>query len=256
MCGITGYIGSGNRDILEKMTNSLRHRGPDEAGFFIEEKVGLGHRRLSIIDLSTGRQPIFNEDESLVIIFNGEIYNFQELKADLEKGGHKFKTNTDTEVIIHLYEDKGPSMLNDLNGMFALAIYDKNKKQLLLARDRLGQKPIYYGEFKGAFIFSSELKSLAATNSLSLSLESLNHFFSFLYFPHDSSPYNEVQKLLPGHSLIVEDGTVTTTRYYELPRSTGACSTSFTICAGLTISAECSTWPNTAKMKAPSATSD
>src|SRR3990167_6793694 len=128
MCGITGYFGEGNREILKKMTDSLRHRGPDDEGFYIGERIGLGHRRLSIIDLEGGHQPMTNEDKTIWVVFNGEIYNFQELKEKLEKQGHQFKTKSDTEAIVHLYEEKEEEFLEELNGMFAIALWDEKKE--------------------------------------------------------------------------------------------------------------------------------
>ena len=144
MCGITGYFGKGNEEVLRKMTCSLEHRGPDDRGFYIDRNLGLGHQRLSIIDLKTGHQPVFNEDKTIALIFNGEIYNFQKLRNGLISKGHKFYTQTDTETIVHLYEEKNNDFLKELNGMFALALWDKKKNKLILARDRLGQKPLYY----------------------------------------------------------------------------------------------------------------
>ena len=163
MCGICGIIANNGRideETLKSMTRILSHRGPDNEGFHVEESAGLGHRRLSIIDLSTGEQPIYNETGSICIVFNGEIYNYRELKKDLQLRGHHFATNSDTEVIIHLFEDKGPECLRDLRGMFALAIWDQEKRELFLARDRVGKKPLYYAQLSNEFIFASELKSI------------------------------------------------------------------------------------------------
>ncbi len=160
MCGIAGFIGQGDRKILELMTDKLKHRGPDQKGLFVNKRAHLGHRRLSIIDLSSGKQPIFNENRKIAVVFNGEIYNFLELKKELQDQGHQFSTNTDTEVLVHLYEEEGERFLEKLNGMFALALWDEDQKKLILARDRLGQKPLYYSFQNNTLIFASELKSL------------------------------------------------------------------------------------------------
>ena len=165
MCGICGYYGIKDSETIKVMTKLLEHRGPDNFGYFTDDKVSLGHRRLSIIDLSEkGKQPMSNEDGSIWVIYNGEIYNFKELREELEKKGHKFKSNTDTETIIHAYEEYGKDCLQKFNGMFSFCIYNSNKKELFLARDRLGKKPLYYYWNGKEFIFASELKSILATN--------------------------------------------------------------------------------------------
>ena len=167
MCGIAGVV-SATRDsniteaLVRQMCDPITHRGPDDEGIHVADGAGLGMRRLSIIDLSGGHQPIFNEDRSAWIVFNGEIYNFLELHPDLEKNGHHFKTKSDTEVIIHLYEEMGSDCVQKLRGMFGLAIYDKNKRKLLLARDRLGKKPMHYALHNGNLYFGSEIKSILA----------------------------------------------------------------------------------------------
>ncbi|MGH3111025.1 MAG: asparagine synthetase B family protein, partial [Gaiellaceae bacterium] len=166
MCGICGIVGAAgvDREVLTRMTGSLRHRGPDDDGYFVGEyedvSVGLGFRRLSIIDLATGNQPIANEDGSVQLVFNGEIYNFRELRAQLEQRGHRFSTNADTEVIVHLYEEHGAGCTSHLNGMFAFALWDEARRELLLARDRFGKKPLYYAELGESLLFGSELKAL------------------------------------------------------------------------------------------------
>ena len=158
MCGIAGYLGGKpDKKILKKMTDRIKHRGPDAEGFYIDEKVALGHRRLSIIDLNTGDQPIYNEDKSIVIVFNGEIYNFKELKKELKN--HKFKTSTDTEVIVHGYEEWGFDITKKLRGMFSFALWDTKKEILFLARDGWGIKPLYYYENNNTFMFASEIKA-------------------------------------------------------------------------------------------------
>ncbi|MBT4516378.1 MAG: asparagine synthase (glutamine-hydrolyzing) [Candidatus Komeilibacteria bacterium] len=203
MCGIAGYLGEGNQDILEKMTDSLYHRGPDDKGFLFEGKLGLGHRRLSIIDLSqSGRQPMSNEDGSIQIVLNGEIYNYKELRKKL-KQQHKFKSQTDTEIIIHLYEEIGTEVFKHLNGMFAIALYDKRQQKLFLARDRMGKKPLYWGKFDNTLIFASELKALAQHPSFKkeISLEALNKYLRYEYVPTPYSIFKNVYKLEPGYYL-------------------------------------------------------
>ena len=166
MCGITGIFDARlrrpiDRGVLHRMNESQFHRGPDEGGLHVEDGVGLGHRRLSIIDLSTGQQPLFNEDSSVVVVFNGEIYNFQELVPELQALGHQFRTRSDTEVIVHAWEAWGPKCVDRFRGMFAFAIWDRNRETLFLARDRLGVKPLYYALLdSGMLVFGSELKSL------------------------------------------------------------------------------------------------
>ncbi|MFQ6032204.1 MAG: asparagine synthetase B family protein, partial [Candidatus Zixiibacteriota bacterium] len=165
MCGIAGYVQLNQKkvsfDSLQRMTQALEHRGPDDQGYFYTSQMGLGHRRLSIIDLSvSGRQPIYNEDKTVAAIFNGEIYNFQEIREDLIKKHHQFATRTDTEVIVHAYEEWGIDCLRKFNGMFAIVIYSVLEQKLFLVRDRLGIKPLYYYEDEGNFAFASEIKAL------------------------------------------------------------------------------------------------
>ena len=165
MCGITGvyhFKGSGNvnRELLQRMTHVIRHRGPDADWIYVNENIGLGHRRLSIIDLSSGIQPMHNEDQTLWSVYNGETYNYPELKTKLIQKGHRFSTTSDTEVVLHLYEEKGSKCVQDLNGQFAFAIWDASKKELFLARDRVGIRPLHYTIIDGLLIFASEIKSL------------------------------------------------------------------------------------------------
>ena len=172
MCGIVGFVNSNSRaaerEILEKMNACIIHRGPDEDGFFVKENVALAMRRLAIIDLKGGQQPIFNHDKTTAIVFNGEIYNFQEIKKDLEARGHKFYTNSDTEVIVHLYDEYGADCVNHLRGMFAFAIWNSSDKSLFLARDRVGKKPILYShQENGDLIFGSEFTALLAHPAIS-----------------------------------------------------------------------------------------
>src|SRR3989338_861710 len=161
MCGIAGYVGEGGRGDLEKMVDAIKHRGPDDKGIFLVGDVGLAHARLSVIDLSErGHQPMFNEDKTIGIVFNGEIYNFKELKNELIKLGYKFKSDTDTEVIIYLYEEFGESCFERLNGMFAIGLYDFRLGKLILARDKMGKKPLYWAIFGGTLMFASELRAI------------------------------------------------------------------------------------------------
>lgn len=218
MCGITGYFGEGNEGILRKMTCSLEHRGPDDQGLYIEGNLGLGHRRLSIIDLKTGHQPVFNEDRTTVLIFNGEIYNFQELRKELINKGHKFYTQTDTETIVHLYEEKGESFLKELNGMFALALWDKKKSKLILARDRLGQKPLYYSLSGNSLIFGSELKSILEYSYIEkeLDYESLAKYLIYEYVPAPHSILKNIYKLGPGEYLTYKDDKIEVRKYWDI----------------------------------------
>ena len=218
MCGITGYFGRGNKDILIKMTDSLKHRGPDDQGFFIEDNIGLGHRRLSVIDLKTGQQPVFNEDKTAVLIFNGEIYNFKELREKLIAKDHKFCTQTDTEVIVHLYEEKKDDFLNELNGMFALALWDKKNEKLILARDRLGQKPLYYSLIDKTLVFGSELKSLLNYPGIKkeLNYESLAKYLIYEYVPAPWTILNNIYKLGPGEYLVYKDNKIKVEKYWDI----------------------------------------
>jgi asparagine synthase (glutamine-hydrolysing) len=196
----------------------MRHRGPDSEGLWFEENVALGMRRLSIIDLNTGEQPVFSEDKEIVVVMNGELYNFREVRADLEKRGHQFVTKSDTEILPHLYEEYGEAMLEHLNGMFAFALWDKRKQKLFIARDRFGEKPLYYGIFDGRLIFASELKVLLANPSVKteLNLDSLRQFLSFDYVPAPHSIYKNIKKLPAAHFLTVEKGEIKTQRYWNL----------------------------------------
>lgn len=205
MCGIAGYFLKEKilKDNIKTMTKCLSHRGPDGEGYFIEDNVALGHKRLSIIDLKTGDQPIFNEDKSVVVIFNGEIYNFKELKSELQSKGHKFYTNSDTEVLVHLYEGNGELFADKLNGIFSFALFDKKNQKLILARDPLGVKPLYYSTSSNGVIFASELKSLLKFEGFSPTFDetSLPLYLQFEYYPAPLTPYKEIKKLLPGHTL-------------------------------------------------------
>ncbi|MFZ5559799.1 MAG: asparagine synthase (glutamine-hydrolyzing) [Patescibacteria group bacterium] len=207
MCGINGF-NFRSENLIEKMNNRIKHRGPDQSGIFLDNDISLGHQRLSIIDLSErGKQPMFNEDKSLCVIFNGEIYNFQELRRDLEKNAHKFISNTDSEVILHLYEDYKEDCLKFLNGIFAFAIWDIKNKELFLARDRIGVKPLYYYNQNGKFIFSSEIKGILEHNiEKEIDLEAFNHYFRLLYVPAPLTMFKNIYKLPQGHYLSAKGG--------------------------------------------------
>lgn len=220
MCGIAGFVGKRQEGLLEAMTRALIHRGPDEEGSCGGENWGLGVRRLKVIDLNTGSQPIHNEDQNLWIVFNGEIYNFEELREGLIKRGHRFYTRVDTEVIIHLYEEEGPACLKKLRGMFSLAVWDKREEKLFLARDRLGKKPLYYYRDGELFIFASELKALLKYRKFSRELDplALDAYLSFLYVPRNLSIFKGIKKLPPASFLILEGGRMDIKRYWHLSR--------------------------------------
>ena len=212
MCGITGVYNhhSGrqvDREMIERMCGRIVHRGPDDQGMYLKGPVGLGMRRLSIIDLETGAQPIFNEDRSVVTIFNGEIYNYQELRRELIERGHHFKTCGDTEVIVHLYEEYGLDFANHLNGMFAIALWDGVRRRLVLIRDRLGQKPLCFAPTKGGIVFGSELKCLLESGEVETEIDhrSVQHYFTLGYIPHPMSIYKPVKWLEPGGRLVIEN---------------------------------------------------
>lgn len=219
MCGICGFAGDKNEGLLRAMTNSLTHRGPDEDGFFSEEeRVSLGMRRLKVIDLATGSQPVFNEDRSVAVVFNGEIYNFRELRRDLEARGHRFATNTDTEVLAHLYEEHGEDFPKLLRGMFAFALWDAKERKLMLARDQFGIKPLYYAFAGGKLYFASELKALRLPAGVCGGLDprALDFYFTYLYIPAPLSVYSGVKKLEPATALFLRNGALRTEKYWEL----------------------------------------
>ncbi len=219
ICGILGFDGLGpdSRETVRAMCSTIVHRGPDDEGFHFDDRVALGMRRLSIIDLNTGHQPISNEDGTVTTVYNGEIYNFQTLRDELRAKGHVFKTKCDTEVIVHLYEDLGPDLVQKLNGMFAIALWDKKRRRLLLARDRLGVKPLHYFVQGRTLYFASEIKALlAAGASREVDPEALSQFFSFEYIPAPRTIFRNITKLLPGHLMTVEDGKVETHRYWDV----------------------------------------
>ena len=233
MCGITGAVWTDpakalDHATLRRMVEVLRHRGPDDEGTYTSEArsqasgqdvpgVALGHRRLSIIDLATGRQPLANEDGSVWVVFNGEIYNYRELRRRLEGAGHRFRTQSDTEVLVHLYEDEGEALPERLNGMFALAIWDAGRRQLFLARDRLGKKPLVYRLEPGRLLFASELKSLLEVSGVPrrLSPQALDAYLTYQYVPHPQTIFQGISKLPPGHCATYRDGRLTERAYWQ-----------------------------------------
>ncbi|MEZ5306511.1 MAG: asparagine synthase (glutamine-hydrolyzing) [Pyrinomonadaceae bacterium] len=225
MCGIAGFIVPESKvpkeereRILDRMCRVITHRGPDEQGMTVEGRAALGMRRLSIIDLKSGQQPIYSMDGSKFIVFNGEIYNFRELKAELESLGYRFKTNSDTETIIHAYDEFGPKCLEKLRGMFAFAIWDKTDQSLFVARDRVGKKPLFYSLApNGDFVFGSEMKCLLEQGSVekSISHRALNGYLTFGYVPEEFCIFERVQKLPPGHYLEFRDGAVSVSEYWN-----------------------------------------
>jgi asparagine synthase (glutamine-hydrolysing) len=224
MCGISGVVGSlrTDRATLQSMNEALRHRGPDGEGIFWPEsdRVGLGMRRLAIIDLATGDQPIFNEDGTVCVVFNGEIYNFLDLRTELEARGHRFATHADTEVVVHAYEDFGVECIDRLWGMFALALWDSRRNLLLLARDRLGKKPlVYYADPRaGGLAFASELHALLAHPSVprDVDLHAIDDYLTYLYVPSPTTAFRDVKKLPPGHRLVWQNGHATVEPYWNV----------------------------------------
>lgn len=227
MCGIAGIINFNtgdkvDQDVLKLMTDTIKHRGPDDEGFYFDNSVGFGHRRLSIIDIEGGHQPMTNEDETIWIVYNGEIYNYLELRRDLAGKGHKFKTHSDTEVIIHLYEEYGEKCLERLNGMFAFALWDKTKKRLFAARDRLGIKPFYYYFDESEFIFASEIKAILKHDDIKAepNWNGILDYLTFQFCLGDKTLFNGIKKLLPGHYLVLHpqdpDHNLSIHKYWDL----------------------------------------
>lgn len=221
MCGICGYYSfeksNPDENLLKKMCSVIEHRGPDDEGIFLDKGVGLGMRRLSIIDIEGGRQPVHNEDSTIWIVFNGEIYNYRELRLSLEKK-HRFYTSSDTEVIVHLYEEFGEGFVSRLNGMFGLAIWDSNNNKLLLARDRTGIKPLHYIILKNKLIFGSEIKSILEHPDVKreINFMAFHYFLSFEYIPAPESIFKGIMKLKPGHILLYKDNMASIRRYWDV----------------------------------------
>ena len=218
MCGIAGFYGFEDKNLLKRMCDIIEYRGPDDYGYYTDKNVGLGMRRLSIIDVNGGKQPIFNEDGSIVIVFNGEIYNFAELKKLAERRGHRFYTNSDTEVIVHLYEIFGERCVDYLRGMFAFAVWDSNKKVLFLARDRLGKKPLYYTFFDGKLLFGSEIKSILQCQEVKreVNLQALHEFLTLEYVPGPKTMFKNIYKLQPGRTLTINKNNIKIKKYWEI----------------------------------------
>lgn len=216
MCGITGILGSDDLVTVRKMTETLVNRGPDDSGYFSDGGIALGHRRLSIIDLTTGKQPMFNEDRSIVIIYNGEIYNFRELRVQLTTSGHRFVTNSDTEVIVHAYEEFGDACLNMFNGMFAFALWDSRRKDLILARDPSGIKPLYYTTTNGLLLFASEVKAILASGLIKPELDplSLHYLLNLRYVPDERTIFRNIVRLPAGSFIRAKSATDYTVRKY------------------------------------------
>jgi asparagine synthase (glutamine-hydrolysing) len=225
MCGIAGMVASDRTQRIEEagvrqMCNAIVHRGPDDEGIFAHRNTGLGMRRLSIIDLAGGHQPIFNEDRSIWIVFNGEIYNFPELRPELEAKGHRFATHSDTETIVHLYEEMGAECVQKLRGMFAFAIWDERKQSLLIARDRLGKKPLHYALHRGVLYFASEIKAILAVAPQLAEVDrgALMQYMYLGYIPDPATAYAKIRKLPPAHVLQFERGEVSVRKYWDLPQ--------------------------------------
>jgi len=240
MCGIAGLAFTDprhpvDRELLGRMTEVLRHRGPDADGFHLGPGVGLGHRRLSIIDIATGDQPIYNETRSVAVVFNGEIYNFPELARELEARGHTFATRSDTETIVHAYEEFGLEFVKRLRGMFAFALWDESHRRLVLGRDRAGKKPLYYHADGDRLVFASEIKALLKDPSIKrrISLEGLSDYFTFGNIPAPGTVFQDIQQIPPGHLLIWERGRARLHEYWDVffngtgPATPGAASEAF-----------------------------
>ncbi len=221
MCGIAGIVSADQPDaaLVRRMCDVLTHRGPDGAGYHEGPHAALGMRRLAIIDVPGGQQPVYNEDRTVAAVFNGEIYNFAELRAELRRRGHQMMTDGDSECIAHLYEEYGDSLVDHLRGMFAFAVWDGTRRRLLLARDRSGKKPLYWRHDGRSLFFGSELKALAADPGLArrVDLVALHHYLTYQYVPAPWSIYQGVSKLPPGHILTWQDGKIETRRYWQLP---------------------------------------
>lgn len=223
MCGIAGFTQfnhtEGDVEALKVMGNSIFHRGPDAGGEYLDEDVGLAHRRLSIIDLSeAGNQPMYSDDDHLVMVFNGEIYNFLDLRAELQQQGHTFRTSTDSEVILKLYQRDAEKCLDSLNGMFAFAIWDKHKRQLFIARDRIGKKPLYYLDYENRFAFASEIKAILTLQDVprDIRIDALYDFFAYQYVPDPKSIFQHIHKLPPGHYMTVNTQGIDVQQYWDV----------------------------------------
>jgi len=225
MCGIAGWINlrqpnmfpDNTESVLHSMCEQIVHRGPNSEGLWLDVTVALGMRRLSVIDLETGDQPVFNEDKSVIVMMNGELYNYREIRETLEKSGHKFTTKSDTEILPHLYDEYGEDLVDHLNGMYAFSLWDTRRKKLIIARDRFGEKPLYYGVFDGKLIYASEPKAILAHPSVKpeLNLDALRQYLSYDYVPAPNSIYKGISKLPAAHMMTVEKGDVKIRRYWN-----------------------------------------
>ena len=231
MCGIAGYVSENKIEpaVLKAMTERIAHRGPDGEGFFVDDKCGLGHRRLAIIDLKTGDQPIYNEDKTVVVVFNGEIYNFQTLRQELEEKGHRFQTQTDTEVLVHGYEEWGGALTEKLRGMYAFAIWDTVKESLFLARDKWGIKPLYYYQTDHSLLFASEIKAFLDHPDFQKQLneEILAAYLCFNSVPTEETLFKNVFRLEPGHRMMYQAGKITIEKFFELDLDDAAASKTY-----------------------------
>jgi asparagine synthase (glutamine-hydrolysing) len=224
MCGIAGIVNTAADQrvaspAIHRMCQAIIHRGPDDEGIFVKDGVGFGMRRLSIIDLAGGHQPVFNEDRSVWVVFNGEIYNFPQLRADLKSRGHRLATHTDTEVIVHLYEEMGRDCVHQLRGMFAFALYDERRRKVLIARDRLGEKPLHYAFDGKRLLFGSEIKAILAVapELAQVDRKALRQYVQFGYIPDPATSFSDIKKLPPGHLLELENGKLSVSQYWDLP---------------------------------------
>ncbi len=224
MCGIAGYLHfnktkKAEQPLLKGMTDCISYRGPDGDGFYVQDNLALGHRRLSIIDLSSGAQPMYSSDRHKVLVFNGEIYNYLELKEELSALGHRFETTSDTEVLIKAYEQWGYDCQNKFNGMWAFALWDETKQELFLSRDRIGEKPLHYAVFEESFVFASEIKSILSFGVPKVIREELVEIYLALTnIPAPDTFYKDIYKLMPGHYLVVKEGTVSEKSYWQFPQ--------------------------------------
>ena len=221
MCGIAGYVNNNKKPQkkdLKNMADRIKHRGPDGEGYFLDDMAALAHRRLAILDLETGDQPIYNEDKDIVVVFNGELYNYKELTEELKEKGHKFTTSTDTEVLVHGYEEWGHDLVNKLRGMFAFAIWNQKEKELFSARDGWGIKPYYYYENNGVFMFASEIKAFLDHPDFikEFNPDILSSYLCFNSVPTEETFFKGVKRLEPGYSLIYKDKKIKLDRFFKL----------------------------------------
>jgi asparagine synthase (glutamine-hydrolysing) len=219
LCGIFGVYGSVDKELMSSMADSLKHRGPDDKGFFFDDNVALGNTRLSIIDVIGGHQPIHNEDSNIWIVFNGEIYNFKELRPELQKRGHEFYTNSDTEVIVHAYEEWAENCVNEFNGMWAFALWDSKKKQLFLSRDRMGIKPLYYFSDENHFVFASEIKATLLDRAVPETPNDRVIYEYLVHGLHDDTQetfFSQIKRLLPAHNLLLNESGIRIAKYWDI----------------------------------------